>query len=122
LILADTGIWIAHFRNGDAEMRIQLSQRNIAIHPFIVAELALGSLGDRARTLRWLERLPRVQVAQLGEVRRIIELHSLFSREIGLTDVHLVASALITPSTLLWTRDKRLASVALALGINAGFG
>jgi predicted nucleic acid-binding protein len=122
LILADTAIWITHFRRDDAEMRMQLNQRNIAIHPFIVAELALGSLGNREKTLRMLERIPQVKLAQLGEVRRMIEMHEFFSRAIGLTDAHLVASALITPSTQLWTRDRRLREVALALGIDAGFG
>ena len=122
MILADTAIWIAHFRSDEPEMRMQLGRRNIAMHAFIVAELALGSLRDRGRTLGMLERLPQVRVAQLSEVRRMIEAHALFSRGIGLTDAHLVASALITPPTRLWTRDKRLRSVALAFGIDAGLG
>ena len=90
------------------------------MHPFIVAKLALGSLRDREQTLGMLERLPQVRVAQLSEVRRMIELHSLFSRGIGLTDAHLMASTLITPSTQLWTRDKRLLGIAQALGVDAG--
>ena len=119
MILADTSIWVAHFRSGDAEMRMQLNHRNIAIHPLIVAELALGSLGNREKTLAMLERIPQVKVAQLREVRRMIELHALFSRGIGLTDAHLVASALITPSTQLRTRDKRLLLVAQMLGVDS---
>lgn len=120
MILADTAIWIAHFRSDEPEMRAQLGSRSIAMHAFIVAELALGSLRDRGRTLGMLERLPQVRVAQLSEVRRMIEAHALFSRGIGLTDAHLVASALITPPTRLWTRDKRLQAVALGLDIDAG--
>lgn len=98
---------------------MQLNHRNIAIHPLIVAELALGSLGNREKTLAMLERIPQVKVAQLREVRRMIELHALFSRGIGLTDAHLVASALITPSTQLRTRDKRLLLVAQMLGVDS---
>ena len=120
MILADTAIWIAHFRSDEPQMRAQLGKRNIAMHPFIVAELALVSLRDRERTLGMLDRLPQVRVAQLSEVRRMIDLHSLYSKGIGLTDAHQIASTLITPSTRLWTRDKRLLGIAQALGVDAG--
>jgi predicted nucleic acid-binding protein len=120
VILADTTVWIDHFRSETAEMRGQLDKRNIVIHPYIVAELALGSLRDRARTLAWLDSLPRLRVAQTAEVRQMIEMRSLYSRGIGLTDAHLIASILIYTSTLLWTLDKRLSNVASELGIAAG--
>ena len=119
MILADTTIWIDHFRSENSEMRRQLDKRNIVIHPFIIGELALGSLRERARTLAWLDFLPRVRVAQIGEVRQMIEMRSLYSRGIGLTDAHLIASCFIHPSTLLWTHDKQLTNVAEALGIAA---
>ena len=47
------------------------------------------------------------------------QMRSLYSRGIGLTDAHLIASCFIHPSTLLWTCDKRLSDVAEALGIAA---
>lgn len=120
MILADTAIWIGHFRADEPEMRSQLGRGNIAMHPFIVAELALGSLRNRDRTLGMLDRLPQVRVAQLSEVRQMIEAHSLYSKGIGLIDAHLVASTLISPPARLWTRDKRLLAVASTLGIDAG--
>jgi predicted nucleic acid-binding protein len=119
MILADTTIWIDHFRSGNMELRRQIEQRNIAMHPFIAAELALGSLRDRVRTLAWLDFLPRVPVAQIGEVRAMIEIRSLYGRGIGLTDAHLIASCLIHPPTKLWTADKRLSNAAESLGIGA---
>jgi len=119
MILADTTIWIDHFRSENPEMRLQLLKNNVVTHPFIVAELALGSLRDRVRTLAWLDFLPRVRVAQTGEVREMIELRGLYSRGIGLTDAHLIASCLIHPSTSLWTGDQRLSGLAKALGIAA---
>jgi len=42
LILADTSIWIDHLRSGNKELRKHLKQGHIVIHPFIIAELALG--------------------------------------------------------------------------------
>ena len=101
-------------------MRKHLNQGKIVIHPFIVAELALGSLHARTRTLALLDLLPRVQVAQLSEVRLTIEARRLYSLGIGLTDAHLIASVFINPSTLLWTKDKRLRKAAEGLGIHAG--
>jgi len=49
----------------------------------------------------------------------MIEAHTLYSRGIGLIDAHLIASCLIDPPTLLWTKDKRLSEIAEALGIAA---
>lgn len=119
MILADTTVWIDHFRSQNAGMRRQLEKKNIAIHPFIVAELALGSLRERAKTLAWLDRMPRVPVAQLREVRQMVEMCSLYSRGIGLTEANLIASCLIHPPTLLWTNDRRLSEIAGTLGIAA---
>lgn len=119
MILADTSVWIDHFRSGDAEMRKLLQSGQILMHPFVAAELALGSLLNRTATLAYLDLLPRARMAQLSEVRQMIEARSLFSRGIGLIDAHLIASTFIEPSTTLWTRDKRLAEVATALGIRA---
>jgi predicted nucleic acid-binding protein len=122
LILADTSIWIDHFRSGNKEMRKYLHEGQIVIHPSIVAELALGSLRERAKTLALLDLLPPVRAAQLSEVRRMIEARRLYSLGIGLTDAHLIASVFINSSTLLWTRDKRLRKAAEDLGIHARLG
>jgi predicted nucleic acid-binding protein len=119
LILADTSIWIDHFRSENVEMRKQLDKRNIVVHPFIIAELALGSLRDRIRTLAFLDQLPQTRMAQLSEVRHMIENRSFYSQGIGLIDAHLIASIFLNPGTLLWTRDQRLRGIAKALGIHA---
>jgi predicted nucleic acid-binding protein len=120
LILADTSVWIDHLRSGDKELRKHLSQGQIVIHPFIIAELALGSVQDRTKTLALLDLLPQVRMAQLNEVRLTIEARHLYNRGIGLIDAHLIASVFINPATLLWTRDKQLRKVAESLGIHAG--
>jgi len=119
VILADTSIWIDHFRSGNKEVMKLLDHGQIVIHPFIVAELALGSLRDRSKTLALLDLLPRLRVAQLSEVRQMIEARSLYSRGIGLTDAHLIAAIFLNPSTLLWTKDIQLRNVCEALRIHA---
>lgn len=100
-------------------MRNLLDQGQIVIHPFIIAELALGSLKERRKTLALLDLLPQVRVAQLSELRLMIETRRLYSVGIGLTDAHLIASVFIDSPTLLWTRDQRLRKVAETLGIHA---
>ena len=101
-------------------MRKHLNEGQIVIHPSIVAELALGSLPERSKTLALLDLLPQVRVAQWSEVRRMIEARRLYSLGIGLTDAQLIASVFINSSTLLWTRDKRLRKAAEGLGIHVG--
>jgi len=119
LILADTSIWIDHFRSGDTDLRKALNLGQILIHPWIIAELALGSLRDRTRTLAMLDLLPQAEVAHISELRHMIEARSLYSLGMGLTDAHLIASVLLNSPTLLWTRDKQLRKIAAALGIHA---
>jgi predicted nucleic acid-binding protein len=118
VILADTSIWIEHFTGSDV-LEGRLNAGQIAMHPFIVAELALGPLVNRALTLKMLEALPTVRVARLEEVREMIEQRRMYSRGIGLVDAHLIASIFLAArGTLLWTLDKRLRGVAEELGIH----
>jgi predicted nucleic acid-binding protein len=119
VILADTSVWIDHFRSENTKMLRCLNRGQIAIHPFIILELALGSLRNRSRTLALLDLLPQIQVARLSEVRLTIEARRLYSLGLGLTDAHLLASVFLNPSTLLWTRDKRLRKAAERLGVHA---
>jgi predicted nucleic acid-binding protein len=121
MILADTTIWVDHFRASNLKLQQLLENGHIAMHPCIVAELALGSLHQRTETLKALDNLPSLQVARLNEVRKMIEMRSLHNRRIGLIDAHLIASCLLNSPTLLWTHDKRLAQAAASLGIAASF-
>jgi predicted nucleic acid-binding protein len=106
-------------RSDVKDLRRHLEQGQIVIHPFIIAELALGSLKDRGKTLALLDLLPKVRVARLSELRLLIEARQLYSLGIGLTDAHLIASILIDAPTRLWTRDRRLRRVAENLSIHA---
>ena len=119
MILADTSVWVDHFRFGDPRLSNELNRGMILMHSFVAGELALGSLTQRERILEKIDSLPMAQVARVDEVRLLIERRSLFSRGIGYIDAHLLASVLLTPHTQLWTRDKRLRTVAESLGLHA---
>jgi predicted nucleic acid-binding protein len=119
LILADTSVWIDHFRSGNKKLRKILNDGQLVIHPWIVAELALGALRNRSTTLGMLDHLPRVRVAQISELRLVIEARRLYGIGIGFTDAHLIAAVFLNPPALLWTKDRRLRQVAENLGIHA---
>jgi predicted nucleic acid-binding protein len=120
MILADTSIWVDHFRSPDSELQRQLNNDEIAMHPFVVGELALGPLPKRMTLLIYLDHLPQLRAASQHEVRLMIETHSLHTRGIGLIDAHLLAAVLINAGTQLWTRDASLRKIARGLGILAG--
>jgi len=119
MILADTTVWIDHFRSADERLQKLQVANQILLHPFVTAELALGSLPQRANTLAMLDMLPKSQVARMDEVRALIEARSLYRCGIGLTDAHLIASVLFDKALTLWTRDRKLGDVAQDLGIRA---
>ncbi len=116
MILVDTSVWVDHFRRGDAGLVELLERSSVVMHPFVVGEIACGSLRDRNAILELLQDLPAAVVADSDEVLRFIERHALHGRGIGYVDVHLLASVALTQGAKLWTRDMKLQRVAAALG------
>jgi hypothetical protein len=116
LILVDTSVWVDHLRKGDAHLAELLERAAVVSHPFVVGELACGSLANRGPVLQLLQNLPAAVMAEPEEVLGYIERHRLFAQGIGYVDAQLLASTALTDGTLLWTRDKRLLAVAQRLG------
>jgi predicted nucleic acid-binding protein len=118
MILVDTSVWIDHIDHSEPIMVDLLLHDRVRIHPYVIGELSLGSLRNRATVLRALNDLPRVPVATPDEVLYLIEQQRLFSRGIGYVDASLFASAKLQPGVTIWTRDKRLKKIAdeFALG------
>jgi len=117
VILADTSVWIEHFRSRTDELEQPLAEGEVLIHPFVLGELACGNLKNRAEILDLLYQLPPVREAADEEVMTFIDRRRLMGRGIGFVDAHLLAAAFLTPSTWLLTRDKRLMTIASELGI-----
>jgi predicted nucleic acid-binding protein len=116
VILVDTSVWVDHFRRGDARLVDLLERANVIMHPFVVGELACGSLHDRESILELLQDLPAVAVAEGDEVLGFIERHVLHGKDVGYVDVHLLASVALTEGVKIWTRDRKLRLVAEMLG------
>jgi predicted nucleic acid-binding protein len=117
VILADTSVWVDHLRVSDKALVTLLDAGMVLVHPFVIGELALGSLRQRETVLRALAGLPHVGAVTDAEALHFIERHALFGRGIGYIDAHLLAAAQLTAGTELWTNDKRLHGVAVQLGL-----
>jgi len=117
VILVDSSIWIDHLRKADRALSHLLARDVVLVHPFVVGELAMGSLGNRLEALSSLQELSRATVARDEEVLAFLDMHKLFSIGIGYIDAHLLASTHLTPGATLWTRDKRLDAIATRLAI-----
>lgn len=117
MILADTSVWIAHFRGVDAGLAPRLAAGEVLTHPFVIGELAMGNLGQRAANLQFLDELPKAVLASHEEVMRLVERHRLFGLGIGFVDAHLLASCRLTPDARLWSRDRRLDETAGRLSL-----
>ena len=117
MILADTSVWIDHFRSRDGTLEHALTEGEVLIHPFVLGELACGNFKNRAEILDLLRQLPPAREATDEETLTFIDRRRLMGRGIGYVDAHLLAAALLTKSARLWTRDKRLSAIAAELGV-----
>jgi predicted nucleic acid-binding protein len=119
VILVDTSVWIDHLRRAEPKLQQLLETEEVVTHPLIRLELALGSIANREKVLADLVLLLHAPVAGSGELFKLIESRKLSRRGIGVTDLHLLASALLDRSILIWTRDRRLGEVAREIGVRA---
>lgn len=107
MILADSSVWIDHFRRVNTELVRALHEGSIVVHPFVIGELACGTMHRRADVLADLGRMPQIAAAEHGEVMALVEARRLAGTGIGWTDAHLMAAALIA-RVELWTLDRAL--------------
>jgi predicted nucleic acid-binding protein len=116
VILADTSIWVDHLRRGSTDLARLLEEAAILVHPFVLGELACGNLRNRSKILDLLSGLPAAVIASDPEVLHFIEERRLAGKGIGWIDAHLLASTALTAGSRLWTRDRRLATIAEHFG------
>ncbi len=114
MILVDTSIWIDHFRNGNNELKNLLYENKVLTHPFVIGELACGSIKNRSEIFSLLNELPSCTIANSIEVLSLIKTKKLYGKGIGFIDAHLLASALISKVDFL-TKEKNLHGVYVSL-------
>ena len=114
MILADTSVWIDHFRSYNTELASLLEEGEVLVHDFVIGELASGNLRDREATLHRLQRLPPVRTARHSEVLHLLEAHRLHGTGLGWVDLHLLTAAKLSNCRLL-TLDRSLRDAAKQL-------
>lgn len=117
MIVVDTVIWIDHFHNRNDRLADLLAEGLALMHPFVLGEIALGSVRDRDDVIAIAGKLPRPLVAEPVEILNLIASADLAGSGIGYVDAHLIASTILTDNGKLWARDKRLHAAADRLGI-----
>jgi predicted nucleic acid-binding protein len=116
MLLVDTSVWVEHLRHGHPGLESLLVAGEVVCHPFIIGELACGSLRNRKTILSLLEALPSAVEAGHEDILGFLETHQLMGKGLGLIDVHLLASALLS-GIRIWTLDKQLKRAAEALDV-----
>ncbi len=118
LVLADTSVWIAHFRKANPTLSHLLAMDRVLCHPLVLLEIACGTPpSPRAATLGNLRALRQAVRASTNEMLTMIESERLFDIGCGAVDIALLASVRLTPGAQLWTLDKKLGATATRLNV-----
>jgi predicted nucleic acid-binding protein len=64
MILVDTSVWIEHLRTGNDRLKALPLDDQVLCHPFVIGELACGTLQKREEILTCAEGLTRGPFAQ----------------------------------------------------------
>ena len=114
-VLVDTSVWVGHFKQRNERLAALLEDGRVMCHPYVVTEVACGTPPNRHAIIALLADLESTPVATPVELLELIERRSLYGQGCGFVEISLLASALLSDQTLIWTLDKRLASVATEL-------
>ena len=117
MILLDSSVWIDHIRQPEPGVAAALADGKVIQHPFVTAEISLGSIKDRLRMVTMLEALPAAKAVGNARLLKFVEEAGLHGTGLGMVDAHLLACASDSGGTRLWTRDKRLLAQAERLGL-----
>ena len=121
LVLADTSVWVAHFRKPNPLLQSLLSTDQVLCHPLIVIEIACGTPpAPRDRTLSDLRQLRSSTIATTDEALALIEREQRQDSGCGAVDILLLGSVMLTSDAVLWTIDKNLDSLAARFDVAFG--
>ena len=72
-MLVDSSVWIGHLKRRNEQLVAALELGLVGSHPFVIGEIALGSLGPRHQVVADLGRLRAAPLARHDEVMRLVE-------------------------------------------------
>lgn len=117
VVLADSSIWIDHFRDPQDLLWQMIGRGELWTHPHVICELALGSVPDRKRFIAFLVSLPRFGEFDQMALIDYVQSSELHGKGVGMVDASLLMSC-AENNAKLWTRDKRLLEQAARLNLD----
>jgi predicted nucleic acid-binding protein len=120
MVIVDTSVWVDFLRAGDGRLGEWITSDQILQHPYVTAEIGMGSfrsVHERSRVIDLLESFEQVKIADDRTFHGFVSANTLFGTGIGFADAQLIYSCTINPDARLVTRDKRLAEQAQRLEI-----
>jgi len=118
-VLVDSSVWVGHFKQRNDHLVTLLEADLVVCHPFIVAEVACGTPPSRQAIISLLSELEHALMASHDELLTLLDARQLYGRGCGFVDLSLLASALLSEGTQIWTLDKKFEQ--LAIEVNRAF-
>ena len=115
-VLVDSSVWVGHFKQRNDHLVALLEEGAVICHPYIVGELACGTPPNRKNIIELLSELESAPVATQDEFLAMMDARQLYGRGCGYVDMCLLASALLSEKSLVWTLDKRFELLAAEVG------
>lgn len=121
MVIVDTSVWVEFLRSRDDRLRQWIAADLVLQHPFVTAEIGMGSFrsaAERADVLELLDGLARIPLPDGRALSAFVGEQALFGTGIGFVDAHLLHACAAFPEARLVTRDARLARQAERLGFS----
>ena len=120
MILVDSNVWIDYFRDKNKAKALTglLESNQVACHPWVIAELCLGDLGEkRKQVISYLSSLNSLQEYSISELIPFTLQERLFSTGLSLVDLQILYSC-IKQNVKIWTKDKALKKISMQYKIS----
>ena len=104
------------FARGNSKLEQLLNDGEVTLPSIHYWRACLRKYQNRAEILSLLNALPKVNLLDNEEVLLFIERNNLMGKRLGLIDIHLLASAILSEAAL-WTSDIKLKHEAQISGM-----
>lgn len=112
-VLVDSSVWVGHFKQRNEYLVSLLEGGSVVCHPYIVAEVACGTPPSRKAIISMMTEMESTPIATQDELLTMLDTRQLYGRGCGFVDLSLLASALLSEKTRIWTFDKRFEQLAI---------